>query len=271
MLALIAAAAYSGSDFLGGTATRQAPALAVVLWSQLAGSMLLMIIIAVVERAAPATATLAWGAAAGFCGGTAIVVLYHALSVGKMSIVSPLTSVVAAAIPVCFALSSGDRPSTLSLVGVTIAIVAIGALGFTVSGDDPFAPITSTVAWSVTAGLGFGLFFVLLDQVPDHSGLWSLAGARLGSLVWVAAIALVMRRPLSVTRAARPAMLGAGIGDMGANVAYVLALERGQLALVAVTASLYPAGTVLLARWRLNETIGRAHAIGLVLAGAAVG
>jgi drug/metabolite transporter (DMT)-like permease len=269
-LALIAAVGYAGADFLGGTATRHASALTIVLWSQLAGSVVLCAVVALVEHDLPTAATIGWGASAGICGGTAIVVLYHALSVGKMSVVSPLTSVIAATLPVAFAVSTGSRPSAIALVGIIIAVVAIAALGLT-AGDEPeFAPLASTVLWSVIAGAGFGLFFILLDQVPDDAGLWSLAGARLGSLAWVGAIALVAHRPVRLPRIALPAMLGAGIGDMGANVAYVFALHHGQLALVAVAASLYPAGTVLLARWLLHERIGRAHALGLGLAGAAV-
>jgi drug/metabolite transporter (DMT)-like permease len=58
--------------------------------------------------------------------------------------------------------------------------------------------------------------------------------------------------------------------DTFGSVFLVLALQRGLLTLVPVIASLYPAGTVLLARVVLRERIGRIQALGLALAGLAI-
>ena len=51
---------------------------------------------------------------------------------------------------------------------------------------------------------------------------------------------------------------------MVANVAFLVAVNRGLLSLVSVLASLYPAGTVILARTVLRERMSRAQVLGMV-------
>jgi drug/metabolite transporter (DMT)-like permease len=65
------------------------------------------------------------------------------------------------------------------------------------------------------------------------------------------------------------AAVGCGLLDAGANVFYVLALDRGLLSVVSVFTALYPAGTVLLARYVLGEHLSAVQRAGLGVAGAA--
>jgi drug/metabolite transporter (DMT)-like permease len=58
----------------------------------------------------------------------------------------------------------------------------------------------------------------------------------------------------------------AGGLDMTANVLYVLAAHRGALSIVAVLASLYPAGTVALAAIALRERLVPAQWAGVAIA-----
>ena len=59
--------------------------------------------------------------------------------------------------------------------------------------------------------------------------------------------------------------------DLVANVFYLLANRRGALSIVAVLSSLYPASTIVLANRVLGERIARTQAVGMGLAGLAVG
>jgi len=70
----------------------------------------------------------------------------------------------------------------------------------------------------------------------------------------------------------RPAQLGAlaGILAGAATLLFQLAAQTGQLAVAGVVASLYPAGTILLAALCLRERISARQGLGLALAGGAV-
>jgi drug/metabolite transporter (DMT)-like permease len=62
----------------------------------------------------------------------------------------------------------------------------------------------------------------------------------------------------------------AGLLSGGANLLYLAATRYGQLAIVGVLSSLYPAGTVLIARLRLSEHWSRTRVCGMVTAVLAV-
>ena len=60
--------------------------------------------------------------------------------------------------------------------------------------------------------------------------------------------------------------MGAGVFDVLANAAYVVAVRQGSLGPIATLASLYPASTVLLGRMVWHERLRRVQVVGLGLA-----
>jgi drug/metabolite transporter (DMT)-like permease len=101
--------------------------------------------------------------------------------------------------------------------------------------------------------------------------MWPLAAARLTSITVMAVGATVAGRGHRI-EGGWALVAVAGLLDMGANIAFVLALRHGLLAVVTVIASAYPAQTVILSRVFLNERIGliRGTGIALALAGIAL-
>ena len=164
-------------------------------------------------------------------------------------------------------------PGIVPLIGVGCAVVAIALVsaGGGKSADTTSRNVTPTlIGLSVVAGLGFGLFFVLLDRVDGRTGQWGLVVAQLAAVAALVAVSLVRRERMTISRAAVPFALAAGMFDTIANVLYVLANNSGQLALVAPVASLYPASTVVLALVVDHEKVRGWQLIGLGLAGTAL-
>ncbi|HVR33530.1 MAG TPA: DMT family transporter [Acidimicrobiia bacterium] len=257
-LAGLAALAYGTADFYGGVASRRTDATRVVLWSQVVG-LALGAVAAPVFGGAIGLADVAWGAAAGMAGALGLVSLYRGLSIGRAAVVAPMSGVLAGVVPGVVGLGLGERPSAVTAVGFALAALAV----WLVSGGR--LETSSGFSLGVLAGLGFGLFFVLLSPIPDTAGLWPLIPARSASI----AVLLLIRRktePSPVSRATMWLIAAVGVGDMLANVFILLALQRGPLGEGAVVSSLYPAVTVLLSALILRETVRRLQWLGLALA-----
>jgi drug/metabolite transporter (DMT)-like permease len=269
ILATACALVYGAADFCGGLATRRSRVLAVVVLSQLAGMVLVVALLPVLPGG-PSPAALGWGMAAGVAGAAGLVLFYWALAVGEMSVVAPVTATTSAALPVLFGLLSGERPETLALAGVVLALGSILLVSREPSTTTARRPVKPLLA-ALVSGLGFGGFFILLKQAPEEAGMWPLLGARLASITMVVLLALAARQTLRPGTGAMRVIVVAGVLDMAANVLYLLAAQRGLLSLVAVLVSLYPATTLLLARYVLGERLHPLQIVGVFAALASVG
>ena len=267
LLALVAAAGYGVSDFVGGVAARRVAALRVVIVSYPLSVLFVAALLPFVDGRLTASA-VGWGLAAGAVAGLAVWWFYLALAAGPMSVVSPVTAVMVVALPVTAGFVSGERPGAIALVGVVLALVAVTL----VSRETAGATTMSARAWWLTAGAGvtFGVYFILVDRVGEGTGLWPLLANR------VAASAVVLAAALGTGQVRPPRgvplrlAVAAGALDVTANAALLYALQGGLLSLVSVVSSLYPAATVGLAAVVLGERTRRVQRVGLVLAAASV-
>lgn len=268
LLALASAIVYGAADFCGGLATRRATTVAVVVLSQLAGLLALVLLLPFLPGT-PSAHALGWGVLAGIAGTSGLLFFYRALAGGVMSIVAPVTAVCAAAVPVLVGLLRGESVTVPALVGILIALVAV-ALISAEDGVPSMRGITEAgLMPALFAGGAFGVFFVLLHQASEgDSGLWPLLGARSTSVLVVGVGALIARRTLRLPRSAWALVAVAGVADMAANALFLVATGDGLLAVTGVLASLYPVSTVLLAQVVLRERLARIQMVGL---GAAVG
>lgn len=262
LLGLGAALTYGAADFMGGLATKRSNEFAVVVWSQVFGSALLLAALPFFLAVPFTLEAFAWGMGSGVGGGLGVLMLYRGLALGRMSVVAPTTGVIAAVVPVLAGLLLGERPSALSLFGVVVALIAVTLVS--ASPDHAGQRHTySGIREAIAAGLGFGAFFILLSLAGADSGLWPLLGTRSASLGIVTLIALVAGRSLRPGQGSLLLIASAGILDVATNLLYLSATRVGLLSLVAVLTSMYPGATVILARFVLHERFHRLQLVGL--------
>jgi drug/metabolite transporter (DMT)-like permease len=274
--ALVSGIGYGVSDFVGGLASRRVAALRVVLVSYPV-ALVLLTALSLVVGGQVSTPAIVWGGLCGLSQAFGVWWFYAALGAGPMSLVSPLTAILVAGVPIVAGVTLGERPSLLAYTGIALALIAVVLVSREVRDEDArpdFRPhrFTAKVAWlTLGAGLAFGLNFVLIDQAPVDAGLWPLVFARLSASLMVVAIAAVLRSLAVPTGVPLKLALAAGVLDTIANVAMLLALHASMLSLTSVLIALYPAGTVGLALVVLKEKVTRWQTAGMVLALAAVG
>jgi drug/metabolite transporter (DMT)-like permease len=180
-----------------------------------------------------------------------------------MGVVAPVAALVSVILPVAFGIFNDGLPPTQQLAGFLFAFLAVWLLG---RGDHSSPFRLQDLKLPVAAGIGFGIFFILIDQVSSVSLLWPLVSARIASVILILIIALVGGKSLAPARNQLLFIVLVGVLDSGGNVFYALATRVGRLDISAVLASLYPAITVLLAWIILNEKLTSRGWLGVIAA-----
>lgn len=268
VLALTAAALYGLSDFAGGVVSRRASVWGVAVVTQMTAVVALGAV-AILQPSSPTRGDLAWGALAGVGTGIGTGFLYRGLSGGRMGVVAPLSAVGAALLPVVVGIVAGERPQPLTLLGIGCAFPAIWLVSTSTDETTPArrgaTRLEGDVANGLLAGLGFGLMFSALGQVPESAGLAPLAMAELSSVGAVVILAMALRQRWLPADGAAWGGVVVGALAAGATVCFLLATQSGLLAVASVLSSLYPAFTVLLAAVVLHERVHRGQGFGLCL------
>jgi drug/metabolite transporter (DMT)-like permease len=263
---LLAAVAWGGGDFSGGIATKRASVFRVVAVAHAAGLTLMLAMALVTREPIPPVNSLLWGAFAGFIGAFGIAALYRALALGRMGVVAPVAAVVTGVFPVLIGTYTEGMPDRVQLAGFALALVSI----WLVAGNSETGSGRSGLGLAALAGIMFGLFLIAGKQA-GHSGIfWPLVSARAVSTSLMLVLVGLSPRDPRALRAALWPMLLSGLLDSVGNALFIAATRHGRLDVAAVLSSLYPASTVVLARWLLKERIGKMQAIGIVCALAAV-
>ena len=272
LLALVSSLCWGLADFTGGLAARRVGALRVVCITYPVGLVFLLILALTIVPGTIDADTLRWSVFVGVFGLAAMFPLYGALALGPMGIVSPLTALGGALVPVVVGIVRGETVTALTVGGMILAIAAV----ILVSREPgPHRRVTPrALILSAAAGLLIGVYLTGIGVAPETSGIWvATLGRAVGSgILVVVAIVLIARKG---TASWRPfpwkLAVVTGVVDALANGLFQLAAQQGELIVVAVIGCLYPAATLLLAHWLLKERMSKIQGAGVVLAlGAAI-
>lgn len=272
VIGLVCAVVYGAGDYFGGFASRRIAPVRVVALAGLVGISLLAVASVFVGGVFSGEAVL-WGMLSGVAGSMAILTLYWALAIGPMSILSPLTAVISAIVPLGWGVVLGERLSPVGYVALGIALVAVVLVGF-VPEKGAVRPSVKGVVLASTSGLLIGVLLILLHAAPADSGLLPLVFNRVSYLLilWTIVLVLWLRARRGGTPFGPPArvalwpIVGAGLADAAANTLLIVGFRLGELSVIAVLSALYPAGTIALAAIFLKERIAPVQWVGLALA-----
>jgi drug/metabolite transporter (DMT)-like permease len=302
LLSLAAAVGFGGSDYAAGLAARGASVIRVTIMAEVTASVLGLLVIPWVSSQGPSLAAAGWGAAAGASGVAGAMALYLGFRHAAFSVASSLSAVGSAALSVLAGLLLGERPGALSLTGIALALPAIAAVsaspgqqapddaapapddgeepaqagpgGAVATGTRPAHAATGRhlagVGYGLAAGAGFALYFVGLSRAGSGSDLWPVLVAQLAALAVAGCVGAVTGQLRLPPARAMPLAVVTGAAGVAGTLFFFLATHAGLLAVTAVVTSLYPAGTILLARVMLGERLTPVRLGGLCLAAASV-
>jgi drug/metabolite transporter (DMT)-like permease len=290
LLALASSASYGASDFLASRVTKRFAPVLLVLYSQAAqGLVLLVVVLAVRQPFAPVG--LAWGAAAGVFIAVALISYYQALATDPTAVVAPLAAS-GVVVPVLVDLAWGNVPSVPAMVGMLVVGAGIVVTTRATSrepNEEPAPPCRGamrprrgrapgithpprSIPLALLAAILFGAFFLVVDRGSAAAGdgvLWVALGIQLGALpitlltvLWVGGLmGLRVPQPVVLFPVAVLTAL-----NLAGDVSLSYAVTGAELAMVSVLASLAPVVTVLLARTFTTERLTRLQGVGVALA-----
>jgi drug/metabolite transporter (DMT)-like permease len=284
LIALTAAASWGGGDFSGGMGVkasggRVVGAIRFVILAHVISLVMVLGILWVQHlhgvAGLPHGTAVLWAIAGGVTGALGVVAFYMALSRGGMGASAAVSGLLAAAIPAMVSSVMEGAPGAMRLAGFALAG---GAIWLIAAGDSPESKgeSGSTMALAIFAGVAFGAYFVALKMANPLGLVMPMAIARTSSVVLcglvLGVMALVGWKDTGGTKwwAGWGWACGVALLDTGGNVLFMEATRLGRLDVASVLASLYPAGTILLAAWYLHERPTRRQMLGMVAALAAV-
>ena len=285
LIALTAAASWGGGDFAGGMGAKASGgrvpgAIRFVILSHVISLVVLMGILVKMHAGLPHGVAILWAMVGGFTGALGLVAFYIALSRGGMGVSAAVSGLLAAAIPALVSSVMEGSPGAMRLAGFALAG---GAIWLIAAGDSPEKDFPeakggagSTMALSVFAGVAFGIYFVALKLSNPLGLVVPMTIARMTSVALCSLMLVGMALTGPKERGAANWFAGWGwacgvaLLDTGGNVLYLAATRMGRLDVASVLASLYPAGTILLAAWYLKERPTGRQVTGMVAALAAV-
>jgi drug/metabolite transporter (DMT)-like permease len=268
---------YGFADFFGALGSKHIKPVVVTFWSGLSG-LALLLSASLFMGADYNSNSILCGIIGGVASAFAMTCLYAALAIGPISILSPLSAVVMAIVPMIIGFARGDRFSLWGWLALGAILVAVVLVGF-VPGDDVRLPSIKGLLLGLGAGVGMSAVLLALAAAPKDSGLASPAILRgvSASLLGLFMLLSLRRGQKTEGKDARPkaptriwlAVMATGFLDSSANVFFTIASRQGALSVVSVLTALYPLGTIILARIFLKEKIARSQMFGTILALAA--
>jgi drug/metabolite transporter (DMT)-like permease len=266
MLALLSSLLWGTADFFGGNLTKKYKALAVTGVSQSFG--LMFGLIAVLITSSWFTPTLSWnnyflpGVLAGTLGFIGLTAFYAGLATGRMGVVSPISSL-SALIPLTVAFINGEKPSTVQLIGMMVALTgAFCASGPEIKGGISVRPLV----YALIAAFGFGTAITFIAQGSKSSAIMTMTTMRFTTFLISLVLFVKYKTTGGFSKKVLPILIGIGGADFFGNVLLGVATTKGLVSLAVVLGSLFPIVTALLAYKLLHERLHKFQYLGIIFA-----
>jgi len=265
LFGLTAALSWGAGDFTGGLASRKTGAYRAVLYSEVIGVVFLFIIVGISGESFPNLKIWLLSMTAGVVGTIGLMILYHAMTRGLMSVATPVSALLAAAIPVLIGAFREGLPDAATFIGFGFALFAVWMISQSAGGVTDILAHLSDLKLPLLAGIGFGLYFILMHEATSTGAtVWPMVASRSGGTVLIVLYMLFTHTSWKVEdKSAWSVITLNGILDVGGNIFFILAGQAGRLDVAAVLSSLFPGATVVLAWIFLKERLSRNQWIGI--------
>jgi drug/metabolite transporter (DMT)-like permease len=267
LFGLGASLGWGAGDYTGGLASRKIGAYRTVFYGEIIGILAILIVaIIIVGEPLPTSRAVMMASLAGTLGTIGLLMLYHSITLGLMSIATSVSALLAAAMPVAFGMFSEGLPNLTTILGFVLALFAVWMISQSDGRMEDILAHLADLKLPLLAGIGFGFYFIFMNEAAKTSTFWPMVVSRTCGLILTAIFMLFRHIPLKVQAGTWIILVLNGLFDVSGNAFFIIATQTGRLDVAAVLGSLYPGGTVLLAWIFLRERLSRNQWIGIFAA-----
>lgn len=263
----VAALGWGSADFLARGVSQRLTPYRALLYAHLVSFGCLLVLVLLNPPQSWTFGMLALGAVLGTTNTLASLMIYRALAVGRIAIVSPICSAFAA-ITLALSLLTGDAISVAKVFGLLLTVVGVVLASMpAAAAHERSAPASRGVPEALAAALLFGFTFWGLKFVVPTLGPWlPVLESRIITITLLPLLAL----PLGQSVAPPPRALWSRVAVIGmidtvANAAYNAGVRSDAPGVVAVLGSLFSPVTVVLAFIILRERLSARQWVGVAL------
>ena len=277
VLGVATAVSWGSADFLARFATRSVGSVRALFGMQFWGAIFVTILLFFARDwghlfDGSGWQPWAWGILAGSINTFAMLALYRAFAIGKLSLVGPVSASYPA-LTVSLSLLSGERLSAYRALGIVAAVLGVI---FVAAGEKSSAALALSnesgeansnaqkssgvpgLGWAIAAAFSFAILFWLLGlrMIPRTGALATVWLIRVSGALITFTVLLAKKIPLPVkNKRTRAQLYTMGYLDTAAFALSNLGMRIEQVAVISVLGSLYGAVTVALAAIFLKERI----------------
>lgn len=263
----VAAFGWGTADFMARGVSIRLGTWRALLYAQLVSFVSLLPIIWWNPGATQLTVSaLALGALLGVLNLIGSGLLYRALSIGRLAVVSPICSSFAA-ITLALSLLTGDVLSAGKIVGLVLTVVGVILASMPETTAAERRQGVRGIPEAIGAAVAFGVTFWGLKYVVPSTGPWiPVLESRIMALLLLPLLARPLGQSIALPeRSVWPWLLVIGLLDTCANTAYNLGIRSDAPGVVAVLGSLFSPITVLLGFLILRERLTQRQWIGVLV------
>lgn len=265
VLGILAAVLVGVSDTLGRASARRANSVSHVATAMSIG-IPITLVAALLMGDEWRTADVISGALSGTLVAGGLGVAYRGMADSSAAVVSPISAVFAALIPLAWDIIGGLRPGLTVSIGCAIAI---GSLGLTTFNPELSDRVRVGVLYGVLAGFMFGFGVVFVADTAEASGVWPTFSQRLVGFALMAVVASRRSLPVFLPDGLLKVGLFSGVFGTLGMISWVIGAQRGDLGTVSVAGSMFPAVVAVLAATFDDDQLRWWQGVGII--GAIVG
>lgn len=201
------------------------------------------------------------GLASGVGIGVGLWGYFSGLERSSSAVVAPLVATMSAVVPYAYAVVRGSSPALLAVIG---AVVALLGLIIITLGAGRTESMAAGLRWGLISGSGYGFGLSIVIETTEASGAWPSVGQRVAAFALMVLLASRVRLDPIPPPGLRITAIAAGVMAGLSTIFFLFGVQADATSAV-VTASLFPAVSVVVGRLVYGDDVARRQIVGIAI------